>query len=158
MQDELDELKERFDSLVAEKDKYKYQIGNMSAQIKEDQKIMENMNNKLIDSSDLEVQIDVMKQTNERLRAELREKENEISLQRVEILNIQEAIEELQENTAVKHTAEVKKVDRASEKTFAEKFKELQAEYEFVKPQLQALEKYKAQVVELCSHNAELLK
>ena len=47
LQVELDELKERFNSLVGENEKYKLQINTHISQMKEDQKVIESMNKKL---------------------------------------------------------------------------------------------------------------
>lgn len=158
LQVELEELQERFGGLVGENEKYKLQINSHINQMKEDQKVIENMNKKLMNSIELESQIDELKSKNDKLLSEIKLKENEISNQRVEISNLQEVIADLQDNPVSKPVVEVKKVDKNIEKSYAEKYKQLQSEYDFIKPQLETIEKYKQQVTELCGQNAELLK
>lgn len=158
LQVELDELKERFGSLVGENEKYKLQINMHISQMKEDQKVIENMNKKIMNSIELESQIDELKCKNDKLLSEIKFKENEINNQRIEISNLQEAIAELQDSAISKPVVEVKKIDKNIEKSYAEKYRLLQSEFDFIKPQLETIEKYKEQIAELCSQNAELLK
>ena len=91
-----------------------------------------------------------------RLRVELRQKDNEIQMQQMEISNLQAALDEMQEAPAPK--AEVKKFDKPADKTLTENYKKAQEELEYLRPQVETLEKYKDQVNELCAINAELLK
>lgn len=156
LEEELDELKERMATLIRENDEYKHQTSSQAAQLKENDKMINNMNQKIMNSIDLETQIDNLKGTNDKLRAEIRQKENEINMQQIEIKNIQEALEEMEEKNS--RPVEVRKVARAQENTYAEKYKQAKEELEAVKSQLETLEKYKSQVNELCTANAELLQ
>jgi len=59
--EELDEIKERFEGIVAENNKYKSQITTQSNQLQENQKLIEGMNKKIMASIEIEAQLDEMK-------------------------------------------------------------------------------------------------
>jgi DNA repair exonuclease SbcCD ATPase subunit len=152
----LEELRERFDEVVEENTKYKFQISAQGNKIKQDERLIKNMNDKIINSVDLETQIDEIKNKNKQLKDIIEEKESEIRMQRVEIRNIQEALEEMHES---RKAGEVKKVEKYHEDhELAVRYKLVCGELEEVKQQVEDIEKYKNQISELCKSNSELLK
>jgi chromosome segregation ATPase len=98
LEEEVEELQERCDTLIVENDGYKKQVTQLITKIKENEKTIERIQAR-IESEDMENQIDVLKSTNTKLREEILNKENEVNSQRTEIKNLQEALTELEEST-----------------------------------------------------------
>jgi len=80
------------------------------------------MNKKIMGSLELETQIDQMHSENRRLKQEIDGKDNEITLQQLEITNIQEALEDMHENKTVK---EVRRAEKPEDTVLVHKYKAL---------------------------------
>ena len=66
LEEELEELRERFQNLVKENEKYKSQISNQLNQLRDNDKLIENMNKKIMNSIDTETQLDEMRTKTEK--------------------------------------------------------------------------------------------
>lgn len=155
---EFDQLKDRFEASVTENGRFKAHINSLTNQLRQSEKLVENMNKKIMDSLDTETQLDKMKNKNNKLYERIKLKENEIQNQQIEIQNLQDALEELQESGGSK--PEPKKFQRIdkTDHGLTEKYNKLREEFDNFLPQIDSLEKYKSQVTELCASNAELIQ
>lgn len=137
--------------------RYKKQVTTLIAKIKENELQIEKMENRINDE-DLHNQIEVLRSTNKKLREELIGREKEIETQRTEIVNLQDALAELEE--ASESHIDSKHKDDASEfkkamlnsKVEAE-MKEYLEKIQILESQLINTEVYKSQVNELCAAN-----
>lgn len=66
LEEELEELRERFQNLVKENEKCKSQISNQLNQLRDNDKLIENMNKKIMNSIDTETQLDEMRTKTEK--------------------------------------------------------------------------------------------
>lgn len=153
LSEEFDELKERFDSIVSENNKYKQQISTQSAQLRENEKLIENLNSKIITNADTETKLDELRAKNKKLKKEIEQKDNEIRMQQMEITNIQEALADAQENP-------VKLADKPAvklaEPEYKLKYSKLKQEMDVLHPKLEMVQKYKDQIDELWKANKDI--
>ena len=98
LEEDLDELKDRCDMLITENDNYKKQNTALISKIKENEKLIDKLQSH-IEDEDTQSQIELLRSTNSKLREELIFKDNEIEVQRTEIINLQDALTELEDST-----------------------------------------------------------
>ena len=85
-------------TLIVEDDNHKKQTTEPICKIKENENLINRLQS-LIDDEDTQNQIEALRSTNSKLREELIFKNNEIKVQRTEIISLQDALTELEDST-----------------------------------------------------------
>ncbi|CAI2387385.1 unnamed protein product [Moneuplotes crassus] len=153
--EELEETKERFETIVRESKEYKQQLLLKTNQLKENEKLIEGLNFKVMKALDTESKLDDALAQNDKLRTEIDQKEHEIQMTLADYKNIQEALDEINESSQLPQVEE-KPIVKNTDKDYKKKYEAVQDKLSDLLPKVEMVEKYKVQIEELCKANIDL--